>query len=48
MASNMSSFDITFNQLLVLCVAVCYGECGSKHPHSRIYDEVQLFFEITG
>jgi len=28
--------------------AVCNGECGSKHPHSAIYDEATSTFEITG
>ena len=33
---------------LVLFSAVCNGECGSKHPHSQIYDEAQTTFTITG
>ncbi|KAK3597884.1 hypothetical protein CHS0354_029466 [Potamilus streckersoni] len=28
-------------------VAVCNGECGSKHPHSQIYDEKSTTFTIT-
>lgn len=30
-----------------LKIAICNGECGSKHPHSQIYDEAQLTFVIT-
>lgn len=29
-------------------IAICNGECGSKHPHSQIYDEAETFFTITG
>jgi len=29
-------------------LVICEGECGSKHPHSSIYDEANLTFEITG
>ncbi|KAG2388247.1 hypothetical protein C9374_000411 [Naegleria lovaniensis] len=28
-------------------VAACEGECGSKHPHSRILAESRAFFNIT-
>ncbi|ESO94238.1 hypothetical protein LOTGIDRAFT_189496 [Lottia gigantea] len=28
-------------------VDVCYGECGSAHPHSKIYDRKQTQFIIT-
>ncbi|CAC5419551.1 unnamed protein product [Mytilus coruscus] len=28
-------------------IAICNGECGSKHPHSQIYDEATTTFEIT-
>jgi len=28
-------------------IALCNGECGSKHPHSKIYAEAQADFEIT-
>ncbi|CAF1020393.1 unnamed protein product [Adineta steineri] len=28
-------------------IAVCNGECGSKHPHSQIYDEGKSSFQIT-
>jgi len=27
--------------------AVCENECGSKHPHSKIYDEAKAQFQIT-
>lgn len=29
-------------------IALCNGECGSKHPHSAIYDESSATFTITG
>lgn len=29
-------------------MAICNGECGSKHPHSAIYDEATTTFTITG
>ncbi|XP_066281985.1 countin-3-like [Branchiostoma lanceolatum] len=29
-------------------VAICNGECGSKHPHSKIYDQGMTNFTITG
>ena len=29
-------------------VAICNGECGSKHPHSEIYDTETESFVITG
>ncbi|XP_060081667.1 countin-3-like [Ylistrum balloti] len=29
-------------------IAICNGECGSKHPHSAIYDEGMTNFTITG
>jgi hypothetical protein len=28
--------------------AICNGECGSSHPHSKIYDEATTTFQITG
>ncbi|XP_060605404.1 countin-1-like [Ruditapes philippinarum] len=28
-------------------IALCNGECGSKHPHSAIYDETSATFTIT-
>ena len=28
-------------------IALCNGECGSKHPHSKIYDEASSKFTIT-
>ncbi|KAL4237229.1 hypothetical protein ACF0H5_001948 [Mactra antiquata] len=28
-------------------IAICNGECGSKHPHSQIYDESSATFTIT-
>ncbi|XP_045164937.2 countin-1-like [Mercenaria mercenaria] len=28
-------------------IAICNGECGSKHPHSQIYDETTTTFTIT-
>jgi hypothetical protein len=28
-------------------IALCNGECGSKHPHSAIYDERSVTFTIT-
>ncbi|KAH3844335.1 hypothetical protein DPMN_086593 [Dreissena polymorpha] len=28
-------------------IAICNGECGSKHPHSKVYDEAQATFTIT-
>ncbi|WAR19856.1 CTuncharacterized [Mya arenaria] len=28
-------------------IAICNGECGSKHPHSAIYDETSATFTIT-
>ena len=35
-------------RVLLCYTAVCDGECGSKHPHSAIYDETHLIFTITG
>lgn len=29
-------------------VEICNGECGSKHPHSAVYDLKQAVFAITG
>jgi len=29
-------------------VAICNGECGSKHPHSQIYDMKSVTFEVSG
>ena len=29
-------------------IAICNGECGSSHPHSKIYDEATTTFQITG
>ena len=29
-------------------VAICNGECGSKHPHSKVYDTASTKFTITG
>ncbi|KAI8505679.1 hypothetical protein Bbelb_168680 [Branchiostoma belcheri] len=29
-------------------IALCNGECGSKHPHSQIYDQGMTNFTITG
>ncbi|XP_035680752.1 countin-1-like isoform X1 [Branchiostoma floridae] len=29
-------------------IAICNGECGSKHPHSQIYDQGMTNFTITG
>ena len=34
--------------IIVTAVCYAYGECGSKHPHSTIYDEAHLSFEVTG
>ncbi|XP_041354572.1 countin-3-like [Gigantopelta aegis] len=31
-----------------LIASVCNGECGSKHPHSAIYDTRSVKFTITG
>jgi hypothetical protein len=28
-------------------IALCNGECGSKHPHSKIYSEAQAKFTVT-
>ncbi len=28
-------------------VAVCNGECGSKHPHSGLYDKAQAVFTLV-
>eukprot|EP00047_Mylnosiga_fluctuans_P001514 m.220677 g.220677 ORF g.220677 m.220677 type:complete len:258 (+) comp10434_c0_seq1:1193-1966(+) len=28
-------------------VYLCYGECGSKHPHSAIYSQASLNFTVT-
>lgn len=28
--------------------AICNGECGSKHPHSKVYDTASTKFTITG
>ncbi|KAK7504838.1 hypothetical protein BaRGS_00003866, partial [Batillaria attramentaria] len=30
-----------------LIVDICNGECGSKHPHSQLYDRKQTNFTIT-
>ncbi|XP_064603681.1 countin-1-like [Liolophura sinensis] len=32
----------------VVKVAVCNGECGSAHPHSKIYDQNSTNFTLTG
>jgi hypothetical protein len=29
-------------------IAICNGECGSKHPHSQIYDSATAVFNIVG
>ncbi|KAI3387804.1 hypothetical protein SNEBB_009690 [Seison nebaliae] len=29
-------------------IAICNGECGSRHPHSKIYAEQECTFTITG
>ena len=34
--------------LSVSSVAICNGECGSKHPHSKVYDTASTKFTITG
>lgn len=26
---------------------ICYGECGSKHPHSKVYDQASTKFTIN-
>lgn len=31
----------------VLRVEICNGECGSKHPHSQLYDRKETNFTIT-
>ncbi|KAF6029227.1 hypothetical protein EB796_012463 [Bugula neritina] len=31
-----------------LTVTICNGECGSKHPHSQIYDMKSVTFEVSG
>jgi hypothetical protein len=31
----------------VVDVAVCNGECGSKHPHSAIYDQARTNFTLN-
>ncbi|KAI8790831.1 countin-1, partial [Biomphalaria glabrata] len=31
----------------VATLQLCNGECGSKHPHSRIYDTKNTTFTIT-
>jgi len=28
-------------------IALCNGECGSKHPHSQIYDQKKVMFQLT-
>merc|ERR1712110_426219 len=28
-------------------VEICNGECGSKHPHSQVYDSKETIFSIT-
>ena len=35
--------------LLLFCAAaICNGECGSKHPHSQVYDTGSADFTVTG
>lgn len=34
------TYNVTF--------AICNGECGSEHPHSKIYDTREGSFQITG
>ena len=35
--------------LMFFCAAaICNGECGSKHPHSQIYDTGSADFTVTG
>ncbi|KAH3844495.1 countin-1-like [Dreissena polymorpha] len=31
----------------IVTLAICNGECGSKHPHSKVYDTKKTTFEIT-
>ncbi|BFZ06971.1 hypothetical protein BsWGS_10010 [Bradybaena similaris] len=31
-----------------LIIELCNGECGSKHPHSKVYDRKETNFTITG
>jgi hypothetical protein len=33
--------------LYVAEAEICYGECGSKHPHSTVYDRATANFTIT-
>lgn len=33
--------------LYKVSMAVCNGECGSKHPHSKVYDQATANFTIT-
>lgn len=33
--------------LYVAEARICYGECGSKHPHSKIYDQATANFTIA-
>jgi len=30
-----------------VAVEICNGECGSKHPHSQVYDSKETIFSIT-
>ena len=39
---------MTIKRFFLLLSAICNGECGSKHPHSQIYDEAEATFTITG
>ena len=33
--------------LLLIIVEVCNGQCGSHHPHSKIYDRATATFNVT-
>ena len=46
---NLSFFLSNYNFCsFFLFSAICNGICGSKHPHSEIYDTAQITFSITG
>ncbi len=45
---NNISWDVSVNCILLLFYsALCNGECGSKHPHSQVYDESSADFTVV-
>ena len=48
LVSYCKYITVAIHIYVVLLLAICEGECESNHPHSYIYDAIELSFEITG